>query len=382
MKISINVVSPFESGGFNTYNKYLVNNIAKLDKKNYYYIYVDYNNFKNYQIYQPNIKIIKKSQLLNNSALRIIWMQFILPFSLIYNQVDIHVSTMNISPLFLKLSRTKSILIQHSNLPWVYPNEFSKNLLKLFLTRSLMSLSIYFSDTVICDTNYARNELINFFPRQRDKIKKAYLAVDRKIFKVKSDINNTEDILSKYSLPKKYFLSIASTKPYHKLLELIKAYEIFIKDTEDTTSLVIITNIHDMDYFKTIQTFISKNNLNLRVKIITGISSKDIPSILACAELYIFPSIREVFGLTNIEAMSCGIPVLTSRLSAIPEVCADAAIYFNPHDPEDLKNKIFDLYYDNSKKNDLIKNGTKRAEFLSWENTAKETLKIISKEFP
>jgi len=56
--------------------------------------------------------------------------------------------------------------------------------------------------------------------------------------------------------------------------------------------------------------------------------------------------------------MSCGIPVLTSRLSAIPEVCADAAIYFNPHDPEDLKNKIFDLYYDNSKKNDLIKNGT------------------------
>ena len=208
MKISINVVSPFESGGFNTYNKYLVNNIAKLDKKNYYYIYVDYNNFKNYQIYQPNIKIIKKSQLLNNSALRIIWMQFILPFSLIYNQVDIHVSTMNISPLFLKLSRTKSILIQHSNLPWVYPNEFSKNLLKLFLTRSLMSLSIYFSDTVICDTNYARNELINFFPRQRDKIKKAYLAVDRKIFKVKSDINNTEDILSKYSLPKKYFLSI------------------------------------------------------------------------------------------------------------------------------------------------------------------------------
>ena len=81
MKISINVVSPFESGGFNTYNKYLVNNIAKLDKKNYYYIYVDYNNFKNYQIYQPNIKIIKKSQLLNNSALRIIWMQFILPFT-------------------------------------------------------------------------------------------------------------------------------------------------------------------------------------------------------------------------------------------------------------------------------------------------------------
>ena len=62
--------------------------------------------------------------------------------------------------------------------------------------------------------------------------------------------------------------------------------------------------------------------------------------------------------------MSCGIPVLTSRLSAIPEVCADAAIYFNPHDPEDLKNKIFDLYYDNSKKNDLIKKLKRVSGFL------------------
>lgn len=377
MKISINVVSPFEGGGFNTYNKYLVNNIAKLDKENYYFIYIDENNVQNYLISQPNVKIIKKSKLLNNSFLRILWMQFILPFTLMRNRIDVHVSTMNISPLLLKFSSIKSILIQHSNLPWIYPYEFSKNIIKLYVTRVLMSLSIYFSDTIICDSEYARKELINFFPKQKYKIMKVYLAVDRNIFKVKQEINNIEINLLKYNLPEKYLLCIASTKPYHKLIELVKAYKGFEEGSEDTVGLIIITNVHDVNYFKAIQNFILDNNLTSKIKIFTKIESKDIPLILAHAELYIFPSICEVFGLTNIEAMSCGVPVLTSNLSAIPEVCSDAAIYFDPNDTDDLKDKILGLYYDSVKKNDLITKGIKRAEFLSWENTAKETLKAI-----
>jgi len=377
MRISINVVSPFEGGGFNTYNKYLVSNIAKLDKESHYFIYIDNNNIQNYTINQPNIKIIKKSSLLNNSILRIIWMQFILPFSLIFNRVDIHISTMNISPLLLRFSCTESILIQHSNLPWIYPHEFSKDKIKLHITRILMGMSIYFSDKIICDTDHARNELINIFPKQIDKMKKAYLGVDNKIFKHKSEISNINIILSKYHLSEKYFLCIASTKPYHKLVELVKAYKAVIKVLEDPIDLVIVTNVHDTSYFKEIKKYILNNNLSSRIKIITGIPSEDIPPILACAELYIFPSICEVFGLTNIEAMSCGVPVLTSNQSAIPEVCGDAAIYFNPYDPDDLKVKILDLYYDNTKKNDLISKGIDRAKFLSWENTAKETLKIV-----
>lgn len=382
MKISINVASPFEGGGFNTYNKYLLKNLAKIDKKNNYFVYVDEKNSANYSINQNNINFIRKSSFLNNSILRIIWMQFFLPFSLIYNRIDVHVSTMNISPLILKFTRIKSILIQHSNLPWVYPKEFSKNYIELFLKRSLMSLSIYFADSIISDTQYAKNELVVYFPEQKNKINKVFLGVDRSIFKEKKNFKNTQSQISKYRLPEKYFLCIASTKPYHKLLELIKGFKAYLEtleSKESLVSLVIITNVHDKNYYKFIKKYINENNLDAKIKIIIGIESKDIPLILAFSELYIFPSICEVFGLTNIEAMSCGVPVLTSNKSAIPEVCDDAAVYFNPHDPEDLKNKIIDLYYSNTKKNDLIIRGSKRAEFLSWENTAKETLKVISK---
>ena len=95
------------------------------------------------------------------------------------------------------------------------------------------------------------------------------------------------------------------------------------------------------------------------------------------AELYIFPSICEVFGLTNIEAMSCGITVLTSKLSSMPEVCGDAAEYFDPNDIRDIKNKITNLFYNDLKKIDLVRKGNIRANELSWDTTAKNTLEVL-----
>ena len=101
MRISINAVSPYEGGGFNTYNKYIIQSICKIDKKNDYFIFVDSNNFDQHKINQSNVKIIKKNKILNNSVLRILWMQLILPIELIKLDIDTHLSTMNILPFLL-----------------------------------------------------------------------------------------------------------------------------------------------------------------------------------------------------------------------------------------------------------------------------------------
>ena len=93
--------------------------------------------------------------------------------------------------------------------------------------------------------------------------------------------------------------------------------------------------------------------------------------------MYIFSSYCEVFGLTNLEAMSSGIPVLTSDKSAMPEICSNAAIYFNPHDPIDIKNKIVSLYYNNALKQEMIEKGYNRVNQFTWENTFSKTRKVI-----
>lgn len=372
MKIAINAVSPFEGGGFNTYNKNLILDICKIDKKNDYFIFIDSKNSHQYRINQSNVRIIKKNKILNNSIYRLFWMQLIHPIELLYFNIDTQLSTMNIIPLALYFTRIKIVLVQHSNLPWVYPKEYERNLIKRISRKLLMSLSIFFSDKVICDTFFAKDELASYFPKQKEKFKVVYLGVDRNFFLKKQD---NSIINHKFEIYERYFLCIASTKPYHRLIELIKGYEIFIAKTNESINLIIITNPHDKQYYKKIKDYISQKKLN--IKIITGIKSENIPIILSHAEIYMFSSICEVFGLTNIEAMSCGIPVLTSNLSSIPEVCNDAAIFYNPNDPKDIENKITRLFYDKVKKDDLINKGNKRADALSWSKTAKQTLEII-----
>tara|TARA_A100000164_G_C21913479_1_gene776949 strand:+ start:977 stop:2101 length:1125 start_codon:yes stop_codon:yes gene_type:complete len=373
MRISINAVSPYEGGGFNTYNKYIIQSICKIDKKNDYFIFVDSNNFDQHKINQPNVKIIKKNKILNNSVLRILWMQLILPIELIKLDIDTHLSTMNILPFLLSLTKIKSVLVQHSNLPWVYPNEFEKKPFSLNLRKYLMSISIYLADKIICDTDYAKLELIKFFPNQKKKFNFVYLGVDRENFKRDSKNKN---LLDSFGITKPYLLCIASSKPYHRILELIRGYQEFIKYSNESISLIIITNIHDKEYYRKIIDVSSVVNFN--IKIITGIDSNYIPTILSNAEIYIFPSVCEVFGLTNIEAMSCGVPVLTSKLSAMPEVCGEAAEYFDPNDIRDIKNVISNLFYNDLKKIDLIRKGNIRANELSWDITAKKTLEVLT----
>ena len=75
--------------------------------------------------------------------------------------------------------------------------------------------------------------------------------------------------------------------------------------------------------------------------------------------------------------MSSGIPVLTSDKSAMPEICSKAAIYFNPHDPIDIKNKIVNLYYNNALKQEMIEKGYNRVNHFTWENTFSKTRKVI-----
>jgi len=81
--------------------------------------------------------------------------------------------------------------------------------------------------------------------------------------------------------------------------------------------------------------------------------------------------------LTNLEAMNFGVPVVTSNRSSLPEICGEAAIYSNPEDPEDIKNKVSELYFNKKLKDKMIKNGYNNVKKYSWDNTFEKTLKTI-----
>jgi len=122
--------------------------------------------------------------------------------------------------------------------------------------------------------------------------------------------------------------------------------------------------------------FIRSENLKSRVKVLGYVAAERLPILYQAANLFLFPSLEEGFGLPVLEAMAYGVPVAVSGTSSLPEVAGDAALYVDPHNPGDIAEKIRRGVEDVELRASLIRRGLARARQFTWERAARETLKV------
>ncbi len=115
------------------------------------------------------------------------------------------------------------------------------------------------------------------------------------------------------------------------------------------------------------------------VKILGYIPYEDLPYLYNMARLLVFPSLFEGFGIPLVEAMACGCPIVCSNATSIPEVVGDAGVIFDPFSPEDMAEKIWQLWNDDVKLQDMRIWGMERAKLFSWDNTARQTIEVYRK---
>jgi glycosyltransferase involved in cell wall biosynthesis len=126
------------------------------------------------------------------------------------------------------------------------------------------------------------------------------------------------------------------------------------------------------DLFKTIE------DLNLKAEVIlTGyIPDEELPFLYNAADLFVYPSLYEGFGLPVLEAMACGVPVITSNISSLPEIVGAAGVLVNPNEINELADKIYNVLTDRQFHDELGNEGLARSRLFSWARTAKETLAV------
>jgi glycosyltransferase involved in cell wall biosynthesis len=107
------------------------------------------------------------------------------------------------------------------------------------------------------------------------------------------------------------------------------------------------------------------------------VPNQDLPAIYNLASCFAYPSLYEAFGLVQLEAMACGCPVIASRAGAIPEISGDAAVLFNPLDPEELAEAILQIVNNGDSRQSMIRKGLARAKEFSWDRCARETLQVF-----
>jgi glycosyltransferase involved in cell wall biosynthesis len=107
------------------------------------------------------------------------------------------------------------------------------------------------------------------------------------------------------------------------------------------------------------------------------VADADLPALYRAAELFVYPSLHEGFGLPVLEALACGTAVITSRSSSLPEVGGEAALYVDPLDPGDIRRALAELLGDEARRRELAARGPAQAGRFSWRRTAEETLAAI-----
>lgn len=226
---------------------------------------------------------------------------------------------------------------------------------------------------IITVSNYEREQILKTLPLPQEKIKVVYNGVSRR-FKQIQNKSELVNIKEKYRLPKKFILFLGNTDPKKNLKGVLLAYSIFVENSETVIQLVIVDL--KQKYLSEVLKELNLPGLQEHIVLPGYIPNRDLSAVYNLSDLFLYPSLRESFGLPVLEAMACGVPVIASNTSSMPEVAGDAALLVDPKDALLLANDIGAMLSHNNLRQRMIRKGFRQAERFSWQNTAEQVLQI------
>ena len=291
------------------------------------------------------------------------WSQFILPFWAKQDNIDIFWSPAHRLPIFLSKSIASVVTIH--DLVWKHAPETMRPFGK-FLDSSFMPKSVKIADKVIAVSKSTAKDLYIEVPESKQKTIIIYEAGS---LAFKQLIKNDNSI-------KKYLLFVGTLEPRKNLARLLEAYSLLPLSIKEEYSFFIVGGKGwGKDDIKSI---VKNFNIKKYVKILGYLSDKDLANTYQKASLFVMPSLYEGFGLPLLEAMSFGVPVVTSNLSSMPEIVGNAAVLADPYSVDSIKEGIKKVLTDKQLRFLLSSAGLKQSKHFNWKKAAKKTLHVFA----
>ena len=271
------------------------------------------------------------------------------------------------------LSGTRTLLTVH-DLSFVRVPETASPPLKAYLD-AVVPRSVRRADHILADSHATRDDLIALYGTSPEKITVLWSGVDARFAPI-VDTARLQAVRARYRLPDRPFLlSVGTVQPRKNYVRLIEALARLRADLPDL-GLVIAGGkgwLEDPIYA-------ALNRFGLQDAVVfTGFAADDdLPALYTLAHAVALPSLYEGFGLPVLEAMACGTPVVTSKLSSLPEVAGDAALLVDPLDVDALTAALRRLVTDESLRATLRERGLARAATFTWERAARQLLGVYS----
>lgn len=355
--------------GIGRYVYELVENLFKIDQQNEYVLFFNEPEFSKYQ---TQSKCVKKV-LANASHYSLKEQTHFLKILKNENLDLMHFTHFN-APIFYK---KPSVVTIHDLTLHFYPGKKITSPLHRAGYYKVIKSAVKNAKKIITVSQNTKKDLQVLMKTPSQKIHVIYEGVNEK-FKPLTDRHPVEEVTKKYQLDKPYLLYTGVWRSHKNLPNLIKAFHI-LKTEYNFDGYLVITGrkdpVYEADVVGETQTLQLENDV-----IFTGlVKERELVPLYNGALMYVFPSLYEGFGLPPLEAMQCGIPVAVSNASCLPEVCGqNNAVFFNPNDPKDMAEKIFQVTSQKTLREQLIQNGLKRVKEFSWQKMAQETLQVYN----
>jgi len=347
----------------------LIKNLQQIDKKNSYVVFVR----KDADDY-----VIKESQNLEIDKLTSLtyfdWEQVKLKKSLGSKKIDLLHCTANTAPLSLNIP----FIVTIHDIIYLEKIDFKgtayQNLGNIY-RRFIVPRIAKKADLILTVSNYERQNIIERLGLPEKRVQVLYNGVSE-IFNTNYSEHELNAFRKKYNVPKNYIMFLGNTAPKKNTANVIRAYVEYCLVEKDGVPMVLL------DYKKEL---VVKLLQELRAQTLIDkfifpgyVPHNQIPLMYNAASLFLYPSLRESFGLPILEAMACGTPVITSNTSSMPEIAGDAAKQINPFNCSEIAQAILGLMQSKSCQESYSEKGLEHVKNFTWKASAEKLLSIYN----
>ena len=350
--------------GIGTYTRNLLRHLARIDHDNEYVLLC----------HQPDLGIGTQlgqnfRTVLEPSRNYSVREQFHIPWVLHRERPDVFHAPHYVLPPAV---RCRSIVTIHDCIHLMFPQYLPNRAASLYAKASMWSAARR-SRKILTVSEASKRDIIRFLNVPADKVVVVYNAIDER-FRVAPSDEAIARVRERYQLDHRFVLYVGNIKPHKNLVRLVEAFDrLRARGFDDLTLLIIGDEISKLP---ALRRAVHSHKLHKHVRFLGYLPDDTLAVLYRLADVFVFPSLYEGFGLPPLEAMACGAPVVTSNVSSLPEVTGDAAVLVDPYDAASIADGVAKVLTDPALRDEMRVKGVARAREFSWERSVSRTREI------
>lgn len=356
--------------GLGNYSRALIKSLADNFPGHHYSLFTTqkgHPDFSAFTAAQKDISVILPQKFLDK-RITANWRSYVITELLAKNKIDVYHGLSNELPFNIHKFKGRKIVTIHDLIFLRYPKLYSLIDRKIYNRKFRSACEL--ADVIIATSEQTRRDIMEFYGTDPKKIKVVYQSCDE-VFYNSVSTDQARKVISKYNLPPKYLLNVGTIEERKNLLTVLQALTA-VKD------ILLVVIGKKKTYFKKILKFIRANKLEKRVVFLENVSTQELQALYKGAEIFIYPSLFEGFGIPIIEALTAGTPVITTKGGCFPEVGGKNSIYIDPASHEQLAEEIKKLLASAELRKSIVEKGLEHSKLFLPETIASEMIKIYS----